>query len=94
MNLKEDGEECTVIMHDLNKFLDHIRTHTKEKPYVCRYKGCNEAYSQLGNMTRHMNSHKNIKRFECDMCNKKFTTKQNLYNHKMKINNKFHKNLH
>lgn len=52
------GNICGIILHDFNKFFDHMRTHTKEKPYKCTFEGCNQSFAQKGNMNRHISSHR------------------------------------
>lgn len=53
------GGPCGAIHHDLNKFYDHLRTHTKEKPFKCPIEGCDIAFAQKGNLNRHVKSHEN-----------------------------------
>lgn len=69
----KDGPKCGLILNDLNKFFDHLRTHSKEKPFKCTFEGCNYAFAQKGNLKRHLNSHYGIKKFECNECNKRFS---------------------
>lgn len=43
---------CGATFTDLFKFYDHMRAHLKEKVYQCQL--CEFAFSQRGNLNRHM----------------------------------------
>jgi hypothetical protein len=34
-------EACGSVFYDFSKFFDHIRSHCKERQFVCEYEGCN-----------------------------------------------------
>jgi DNA phosphorothioation-dependent restriction protein DptG len=54
----------------------------KSFEYSCEFKGCEKAYSTKYNLKRHIESvHQSIKRFQCDLCNKFLSSKQNLQEH-------------
>lgn len=50
--------------------------------FCCEFKGCEKVYSTKYNLKRHIESvHQCIKRFQCDLCNKLLSSKQNLQEH-------------
>ncbi len=65
----------------------HVRVHTKEKPYVCDFSGCNFKATQKNNLYRHMRTHTGKKQFRCDICDKAFARKDHLKKH---MEGKFH----
>ena len=75
------GECKHNLISSLSKFYDHLRSHCKEKPYVCSY-GCGKSFSQLGNCNKHIEQiHLNVKKFKCQYCQRKFTKKYNMLMH-------------
>ncbi|KAI6351103.1 hypothetical protein MCOR25_010152 [Pyricularia grisea] len=57
----------------------HMRKHTGQKPFKCRF--CSFRASQRGNLNGHENTHTGARPYACDKCDKKFPTKGNLHNH-------------
>ena len=83
---KDDHTPCGMVINDLNKFFDHIRTHSLERPFKCTVKSCDITFSQRGNLKRHLQSHLGIKRFVCHTCSQRFTNSRNLLKHRAKLN--------
>lgn len=55
---------------------------SKNFEFNCEYKGCEKAYSTKYNLKRHLECvHEGIKRFQCDLCSKFLSSKQNLQEH-------------
>jgi len=42
---------CQLVLHKKSTFIQHMRTHTREKPFVCEH--CSRGFSLKCNLTRH-----------------------------------------
>lgn len=61
----------------------HLRTHTGEQPYKCKY--CERSFSISSNLQRHVrNIHNKEKPFKCHICDRCFGQQTNLDRHLMK----------
>ena len=58
----------------------HLRTHTGEQPYKCKY--CERSFSISSNLQRHVrNIHNKEKPFKCQLCDRCFGQQTNLDRH-------------
>lgn len=64
------NHSCSVCskMFTSSKLRQHMRTHTKEKPYVCSI--CKQGFSMSGNLKRHMMTHTGERPHVCEFCGK------------------------
>jgi len=82
---------CGMKFKNNSSLIKHIRVHSGEKPYLCSSEGCKKSFSQATNLMRHLRTHMGIKRFECEICQRKFTSKENMKSH-VRVHEAGHKN--
>jgi uncharacterized Zn-finger protein len=59
-----------------------IGTHTGAKPFICPYPGCQSAFSESSNFSKHVRTHKGEKAYPCEECGKAFKRSDQLSRHR------------
>lgn len=75
--------ECDLVFKKWHNLFDHLRTHSKEKPFPCPVDECPKGFTQFSNLKKHVSSHSRKLYLKCSKC-KKMITKARILSHFMK----------
>lgn len=70
---------CGASVKQKNAFLEHMRSHTGERPYKCEE--CTASFACLARLNVHRNAVHGERLFKCGDCDKSFQTKHHLLRH-------------
>lgn len=76
---KRTLHECPVCSKKTQHLKEHMRSHTKEKPFKCEL--CDMEFSSRSNRSRHIKIHLNDRPHVCEICNRAFTIRHKLKTH-------------
>jgi len=84
LEVEEKDHLCSVCGHRFRLYrclVDHMVTHTGERPYPCRVAGCTKQFGTSASRISHERSHSNLRPLLCTQCGRTFKQKATLRVH-------------
>ncbi|XP_075211877.1 uncharacterized protein LOC142318993 isoform X2 [Lycorma delicatula] len=72
---------CPALFKNYFELKTHRKVHIHQKVYRCIQKNCNETFSDLDDFLYHTQIHENEAQYHCHVCNKEFTSLDELGTH-------------
>ena len=70
--------KCGRRFTELTNYMNHIRTHTGERPFQCRHQPCQKSFKTLAQRKNHEIRHTDDKQWSCETCKLSFYRKVDL----------------
>ena len=63
---------CGKVFDRTSRLRNHLRWHTRERPFVCTWLFCGKQFTRSNELQRHLRTHTGEKPFVCPECSKRF----------------------
>nr|CAD7259232.1 unnamed protein product [Timema shepardi] len=74
-------EFCGHKFYSRARMLEHVRCHSKERPFKCPVEGCLKAFQLMWHLKRHALVHSDLRKYTCKVCGSSFKQRKNLNVH-------------